>query len=156
MPGGRSPRQSPRPGRGRKTSPGRSRRSFGFLALRPVRRPASPDRRQKIGCNLYRPSPKTKNTGNRRRAQAMLFTSMSSSPNRTVGRRIACGMPDSTSARSSLAFPLKYSKGESSAGLVILMCTTRPTPAADAAANIVIVFSTAQAWRMTAWLNRTQ
>ena len=45
---------------------------------------------------------------------------ISSAPKRTVGRRIAYDKPDSTSARSSFALPLKYSSGESSDGFVML------------------------------------
>jgi hypothetical protein len=66
-------------------------------------------------------------------------------PKTTAGRRIAYDTPDSISARSSVALPLKYSSGESSDGLVMLTWTMRWTPACFAASKSFRVFSTASA-----------
>jgi len=63
----------------------------------------------------------------------MLLMRMSSSPNNTVGRRIAYEMPVALSAASSCALPRKYSSGDVSEGFVMLTWTTRETPAAFAA-----------------------
>ena len=79
----------------------------------------------------------------------MLLMRIPSPPNRTAGRRIACEMPEVASNFSHWALPLKYGKGESSDGLVMLTWTIRRMPAALAAAKRIFVFWTA--WSNFIW-----
>ena len=67
-----------------------------------------------------------------------------------------CGTPVACNAASSSALPRKYSYGLSSDGLVMLTCTTRPTPARAAASKSTRVLRTATACEKPAWANRTQ
>ena len=78
-----------------------------------------------------------KKTGKRRSIHVMLLSRMSSLPKTRVGRSIAWERLDARRAFSTWPLQRKYDSGESALALVMLMCTTRRTPAALAAVNRV-------------------
>ena len=86
----------------------------------------------------------------------MLLTRMSSGPNTSVGRTIACGIPDARSASSVWAFPRKYGNGEWTSGFATLTWTIRRTPARAPRRRGQRVFSTAPSKVVAPRSKRTQ
>ena len=96
------------------------------------------------------------NTGRWRSSQAMLLSSTPLPPNRIAGRAIAYGMPVAVRSRSTSALPRKYGYGDAASAWVIETCTTRWTPAREAASNRTRLLATAVSCVTPPCGNRTQ